>query len=85
MTGRPRRPQDKGSVENANAKVMRVLGSVLTKRRLAGQIPNWTKVLWSVAAVLNLQSGRGRNDVSAFEAVFGQVYDHSLTCSEEEA
>ena len=85
VTGRPRRPQDQGSVENANATLKRVLSSVLTERRLAGENPNWTEVLGSVAAVLNSQSGRGRNDVSAYEAVFGQVYDHPLTCSKEEA
>ena len=85
MTGRPRRPQDQGSVENANATVKRALSSVLTERRLAGENPNWTEVLGSVAAVLNSQSGRGKNDVSAYEAVFGQVYDHPLTCSKEEA
>ncbi len=85
MTGQPRRPQDQGSVENADATVKRVLGSVFTERRLAGENPNWTEVLGSVASVLNLQSGRGKNDVSGFEAVFGQVYDHPLTCSKEEA
>ena len=85
VTGRPRRPRDQGSVENVDALVKRVLGSVLTERRLAGQNPNWTEVLWSVAAVLNSQSGRGRNDVSAYEAVFGCVYDHQFVCSKEEA
>ncbi len=57
VTGRPRRPQDQGSVENANATVKRVSGSVLTERRLAGENPFWTEVLGSIAAVLNLQSG----------------------------
>ena len=36
-------------------------------------------VLGSVASVLNSQSGQRRNDVSGFEVVFGQVYDHPLT------
>jgi hypothetical protein len=85
VTGRPRRPRDQGSVKNVNALVKRVLGSVLTERRLAGQNPNWTEVLGSVAAVLNSQSGRGRTDVSAYEAVFGCVYDHQFVCSKEEA
>jgi transposase InsO family protein len=40
VTGRPRRPQDQGSVEKANVKVKRVLGSVLTERRLARENPN---------------------------------------------
>ena len=39
VTGRPRCPQDQGSVENANATVKRVLSSVLTERRLAGEKP----------------------------------------------
>ena len=66
VTGWPRRPQDQVSVENADVTVKRVLGSVFTERHLAGENPNWTEVLGSIAAVLNLQSGRGRNDVSGF-------------------
>jgi hypothetical protein len=85
VTGRPRRPRDQGSVENANALVKRVLGSILAERRLAGENPNWTEVLGSVAAVINAQSGRGKNHVSAYEAVFGQVYNHPFSCTKEEA
>ncbi len=32
--------------------VERVLGTVLTERRLAGQSPNWTELLGSVAAAI---------------------------------
>jgi hypothetical protein len=85
VTGRSRRPRDQGSEENANAMVKRVLGSVLAERRLAGDNPNWTEVLGSVAAVFNSQCGRGKYHVSAYEAVFGQVYDHPFSCSKEEA
>jgi transposase InsO family protein len=80
VTGRPRRPRDQGSVENVNKMVKRVLGSVLAERRLAGQNPNWTEVLGSVAAAINSQSGRCKNDVSAYEAVFGEKYDHPMSC-----
>jgi len=85
VTGRPRRPRDQGSVENMNKLVKRVLGSVLAERRMAGKNPNWTEVLGCVAAVVNSQAGRGKNDVSAYEAVFGQPYDHQFSCSKEEA
>jgi transposase InsO family protein len=85
VTGRPRRPRDQGSVENANAMVKRVLGAVLAERRLAGDKPNWTEVFGSIAAVVNSQCGRGKYHVPAFEAVFGQVYDHPFYCSKEEA
>jgi hypothetical protein len=60
-------------------------GCVLAERRLAGENPNWTEVLGSVAAFINSQYGRGRFDVSAYEAVFGQEYDHEFACSKEEA
>jgi hypothetical protein len=85
VTGRPRRPRDQGSVENVNKLVKRVLGTVLAERRLAGQNPNWTEVLGSVASVINSQCGRGKNDVSAYEAVYGQKLDHPLSSSKAEA
>jgi transposase InsO family protein len=70
VTGRPRCPHDQGSVENVNKMVKRVLGMVLAERRLVGENPNWTEVLGSVASTINSQCGRGKNDVTAFEAVF---------------
>jgi transposase InsO family protein len=85
VTGRPRRPGDQGSVENVNKVVKRVLGSVLAERRMAGENPNWTEVLGSVAAVINSQKGRGKNDVSSYKAVYGQVLDHPLSCTKAEA
>lgn len=85
VTGRPRRPRDQGSVENVNKLVKRVLGTVLAERRLAGQNPNWTEVLGSVASVINSQCGRAKNDVSAYEAVYGQKLDHPLSSSKAEA
>jgi hypothetical protein len=38
VTGCPRRPQDQGSVESMTKLVKRILGTVLTERRLAGDI-----------------------------------------------
>ena len=85
VTGRPRRPNDQGSVESMNKLVKRVLNSTLVERRLVGENPNWTEVLGSVAATINSASGRGRNDVPAYTAVYGQTYDHDISCSKEEA
>ena len=68
-----------------NKLVKRVIGTVLSERRAAGQNPNWTEILGSVAAVINSQCGRGKNDVSAYEAVFGQKLDHPLSSSKSEA
>jgi hypothetical protein len=85
VTGRPRRPRDQGSVENMNKLVKRVIGTVLAERRMAGQNPNWTEILGCVAAVVNSQKGQGKNDVSAYEAVYGQVLDYPLCCTKDEA
>jgi len=72
-------------VENVNKLVKKILGTVLSERKTEGQNPNWTTVLGSVAAVINSQCGRGKNSVTAFEAVFGQKMDHPLSCSKAEA
>jgi hypothetical protein len=72
-------------MENMNQIVKRVLGSVLAEHCLIGENPNWTKVLGTVAATINSQHGRGKHDVSVFEAMYGQKYHHSLLCSKEEA
>jgi hypothetical protein len=72
VTGRPRRPSDQGSAENMNEFVKRTLGTVLSKYRLVGKDRNWTGVLGSIASAINLQHGRGKHDVSAYEAVYGQ-------------
>jgi hypothetical protein len=85
VTGHPRRPQDQGSVESMNKLVKRILGTVLTERRLAGDNPNWTEVLGMVAATINSQHGRGKDDVSSFEAVYDQVLNHDMSCSKAEA
>jgi len=85
VTGRPRTPRDQGSVENLNKLVKRVVGMVLAERREAGENPNWTEVLGSVAATINSQCGRGKYDKTAFETVYGQMFDFPLTCSKSEA
>jgi len=85
VTGCTRRPYDQGSVESMNKLVKRILGTLLTERRLAGDNPNWTEVLGMVAATINSQHCRGKDDVSLFEAVYGQVLKHDMSCSKAEA
>ena len=85
VIGRPRCPQDQGSVVNMNKLVKRTLGCVLAERRLAHENPNWTEVFGSVAAFINSQYSRGKFDVSAYKAVFGQEFDHEFACLKEEA
>jgi len=85
VTGRPHRPQDQGSVESMNKLAKRILGTLLTECRLAGDNPNWTEVLGMVSATINSQHGRGKDDVSSFEAVYGQVLSHDMSYSKAEA
>ncbi len=72
-------------MENVNALVKRVFGSVLVERRQSGENSNWTEVLGSVSSVINSQCGRGKNDVTPYEAVYGQVFDHPFSCTKAEA
>ncbi len=65
--------------------VRRVLGSVLAEHPLIGKNPNWTEVLGTVAATINLQHGRGKHKVFAFEVVYGKKHHHLFLCSKEEA
>ncbi len=44
---------------------------------------NWTEVLGSNVSAINSQHGRGKHDVSAYEAVYGQKMDHDFSCSKE--
>ncbi len=41
-------------------------------------------MLGSVASAINLQHGRGKYDVSAYEAVYGQKMDHDFSCLKQE-
>jgi hypothetical protein len=84
VTGQPHHPFDQGSIEGMNKLVKRVIGSVLTKRRLVGDNPDWTEVLGLVAAVINSQHGCRKDDVSSYDAVYGQQFDHEVSCSKEE-
>jgi hypothetical protein len=85
VTGQSCRPSDQGLVEDMNKLVKRVIGSVLTKQRLVGNDPNWTEVLGLVATAINSQHGRGKDDVSFYEAVYSQLLEHGILCSMEEA
>ncbi len=85
VTGRPRQPSDQGSVEIMNKLVKRLIGSELAERRAAGDNPNWTEILGAIMSNINSQHGRMINSVSAYQAVFGQLYDQSVSCSLDDA
>ncbi len=38
-----------------------------------------------VAAAINSQHGRDEDDISSFEAFYGQVLNHDMSCSKAEA
>jgi hypothetical protein len=82
-TGSPGCPTDQGSVENMNKFVKRTLGTVLAEYRLVGKHPNWIEILRSIASAINTQHGQGKDDVSAYEVVYGQKKNHEFSCSKE--
>jgi hypothetical protein len=69
VVGRPRCPQDQGSVENMNRFVKRNIGYLVSECWMLGDNPYWTEVLGAVSATINSQHRRGKDDVSTFEAV----------------
>ena len=76
VTGRPRNHSDQGSVEIINRLVKCVMNSVLASEVQKGKLrPNWTKYLGEVNSILNRQCGWAKNDVSAYETVFGIDFD----------
>jgi transposase InsO family protein len=84
VTGRPRKPQDQGSVENVNKLVKRTLLNLEDAERQDGKDPNWTRLLGNVMSAVNKQCGKGKNEVSAYEAVFGTKYDPDIPVPREE-
>jgi hypothetical protein len=74
VTGRVRHPSDQGSVENMNKFVKRTFRTILAEYRLAVKHPNWTEVLGSIASAINTQHGWGKDDVTAYEAMYGQKW-----------
>jgi len=41
--------------------------------------------LCSVGGSIIAAAGRGKNDTPSFTAVYGQTYDHDISCSKDEA
>jgi transposase InsO family protein len=81
VTGRPRKPNDQGSVEKLAKRVMPDLEETEHQN---GRQANWTMLQGSVMAAVNKQCGKGRDSVSAYESVFGMPYDPQLPCSHED-
>lgn len=81
VTGRVRKPSDQGSVENMNKHVKKTLKRIESEVRQSGKIPNWTGLLGRVMAALNKAEGKGKDNTSAYHAVFGQEYDPVITAT----
>ena len=85
ITGRPRKPNDHGSVESMNKLVKQVINSILAEHRIHGENPNWMEILGNVASSINLQCGRGKYNIPAYTAVFGCTYNQDDSTTKEEA
>ncbi len=72
-------------MENINRLVKRSIHALLSQQHEFGKNPNWTVILGAVAAAINSQFGRGKNDVSAYEAFYGEKMNHQVTCTTAEA
>jgi hypothetical protein len=78
VTGRPRTPQDQGSVESGNKLVSQIRKSLACKCRHAGLEDNWTKYLSQIMACCNSHAGQARQSILNYKAVFGMKYHAGL-------
>lgn len=86
VTGRPRTPRDQGSVESMNKLIKRVLGDIESEQRADGVTdPNWTALLGRVMSAINNHRSRQADSVTSYQAVFGQDYHQSISCTMAEA
>ncbi|KAG7348230.1 integrase core domain containing protein [Nitzschia inconspicua] len=82
--GRPRKPNDQGSVKIRNKMVKSVLSDVQDEQRRKGKTTNWTTLMEHLMGCLNSHELRGANDTSAYETVFGVPYHENLLCHIDE-
>ena len=68
-----------------NRFVKRSINALLSKQREFGRNPNWIEILGAVAVAINSHFGRGKNDDSAYEPVYGEKMNHQVTCTTSEA
>jgi hypothetical protein len=75
VTGRPRKPNDQGSVENMNKLVKRTIQKLEEEDRQQGiKDPNWTRYMGRAMSSINSMEQRGKFRTTAYEAVFGMPY-----------
>lgn len=83
VTGRPRCPNDQGSVENMNKMVKRVISNIEQERQ-RGKEPNWTVFLCRVMSAVNQQKQKGANSVTAYEPWTGMEYHAPIPVAHED-
>jgi hypothetical protein len=76
VTGRPRKPQDQGSVERANRDVKIAIDNEIETARLKGiSNPSWLDFLPRVTSSLNNTCCYGNYNITPYSHVFGVDYD----------
>ncbi len=84
ITGHPRTPCDKDTLESANEIVQQVLSDISNECKLQGLDTNWTKIFDQVMFVCNSHSGRRKYSRFAYETVFGHKYHSQIKCNMSE-
>ena len=79
VRGRARTPRDQGSVEVANKTIKAMITKAVPAMKDEGILDaNWVMALPRVTTGCNSGRNKGKNEVSAYEAVFGMAYDHPI-------
>ena len=81
--GRPRKPNDQGSVEVHNKLVKQTLENVRRTRKSEGQSNTWPNLLPTVTSILNTSRNNRKTSYSAYEAVFHRSFDDDSRIRDE--
>ncbi len=70
VTGRPRKADNQGSIENIIKLIKRVTADLEESEQQEGRKTNWTVLQVNVMSLVNKQSGKGKNSILAHESVY---------------
>ena len=72
-------------MENVNKLAKKVLSALDEEDHQAGREPNWTRNLGRLNSIVNSQVQGGKNDISAYEAVFGMPFEGRMALGNPES
>ena len=83
ICGRPRKPNDQGSVEVHNKLVKQTLENVRRTRKSEGKSDTWPNLLPTVTSIMNKSRNNRKTSYSSYDAVFHRSFDDDSNLRDE--